>query len=159
MAVGDVASGHEGLGAVSESVFDGVAVEILAAIGAAGKAPADAVGRHGQGILAPEALVDLVDHQLDEDAAGGPHELVGMAGEQLPQQLVLALRKRAHEIARIHAISADELDVAHGAIADLLDQGLAGRRMPSHESGADLEDRKRTRLNSSHLGIPYAVFS
>src|ERR1035441_6605810 len=44
MAVGDVASGHEGLGAVREGVFDGVAVEGLAAIGASGKAPANAVG-------------------------------------------------------------------------------------------------------------------
>ena len=130
VAIRDVAAGHQGLGAVGEGVFDGVAVEVLAAIGAAGKAPADAVRRHGPGILDPEALVDLMDHQLDEDAAGGPHELVGMAGAELPEQFVLAARERAHEIAGVHAIGADELDVAHGAVANLLDQGLAGGGMP-----------------------------
>ena len=80
-----------------------------------------------------------MDHQLNEDAAGRPHELVGMPGAQLPEQLVLAARERAHEIARVHAIGADELDVAHRAVANLLDQGLAGRGMPGHETGADLE--------------------
>jgi len=41
--------------------------------------------------------------------------------------------------ARIHAIGTDELDLAHGALANLMDQGLARRRMAGHESGGDLE--------------------
>ena len=96
VAVRDVAARHQGLGAIGEGVFDGIAVEVLAAVGAAGKTPADAVRGYRQGILDPEALVNLVDHQLDEDAAGRPHELVGMAGGELPEQLVLAARERAH---------------------------------------------------------------
>ena len=43
------------------------------------------------------------------------------------------------QIAGIHAIGADELDVAHRAVADLLDQGLAGRGMAAHQPGGDLE--------------------
>src|ERR1019366_1747933 len=40
VAIWSVAPGHQGLGAVGEGVFDRVAVEVLAAIGAAGKTPA-----------------------------------------------------------------------------------------------------------------------
>src|SRR6185295_1023161 len=107
--------------------------------GAAGEPPADAVGGHGQGILDPEALVNLVDHQFNEDAAGGPQELVWMPGAELPEQLVLAAREGAHEIAGIHAVSADELDLAHGTVPNLLDERLACGGMPAHEPGADLE--------------------
>src|SRR5258705_3031989 len=37
-----------------------------------------------------------------------------------------------------------------------LAEGLASRVRPIEDSG--FSDRKSTRLNSSHLGIPYAVF-
>ena len=42
VAIGYVAAGHQGLGAVGPSVLDGVGVEVLAAIGAAGEPPAPA---------------------------------------------------------------------------------------------------------------------
>ena len=79
-AVGNVAAGDHRLRAVGEGVLDRVAIEVLAAIGAAAHRPPTPWARNRPGVLDPAALVDLVDHQLDEDAAGGPEELVGMAG-------------------------------------------------------------------------------
>src|SRR5438045_7596585 len=48
---------------------------------------------------------------------------------------------------------------SQGADAGAQNQCLqaAGRGSPAHVA-LDLEDRKSTRLNSSHLGISYAVF-
>src|ERR1035437_2910126 len=42
-AIRDVAAGHQCPGAVGECVLDGVAVEVLSAVSAASKAPADAM--------------------------------------------------------------------------------------------------------------------
>jgi hypothetical protein len=62
-----------------------------------------------------------------------------MPGAELPQQLVLAAWKRPHAIAGIHPVRADQLDVAQGAVADPLDQGLARGRMAGHQPGGDLQ--------------------
>ena len=66
-------------------------------------------------------------------------ELIGVAGTELPEQLVLAARDGPHAVAGIHAVGADELDLAHRAVADLLDQRLAGGGMAAHQAGGDLE--------------------
>src|SRR5258705_2484108 len=50
--------------------------------------------------------------------------------------------------------SAEELGVAHV----LLTRGAEGMVLASRGSRAPFPDRKSTRLNSSHLGISYAVF-
>src|SRR5258705_3432604 len=47
-------------------------------------------------------------------------------------------------------------DLADGACAHLL--GRAGHEDVDELGAADAVDRKSTRLNSSHLGISYAVF-
>src|ERR1035437_2090743 len=50
-------------------------------------------------------------------------------------------------------LQADVLECAHEAIA------AAHRLLPRRPETADDLDRKRTRLNSSHANISYAVFS
>src|SRR2546430_10047620 len=58
--------------------------------------------------------------------------------------------------------SADDRDEHHGrAAADQLDKGSrarAGQRPSDSENRSAGEDRKSTRLNSSHSQISYAVF-
>jgi len=66
----------ERLGAVSECVLHGVGVEVLAAIDAVRLAAAQAVHRDRPGVFYPAALVNLVDHHLDEPPRGDPHEKV-----------------------------------------------------------------------------------
>ena len=64
---------HKGA-AVGKRVFDRVGVVVLAAIRAVGDPPAHAVGGDRPCVLEPAALVDLVDHQPDEQARRCPQE-------------------------------------------------------------------------------------
>src|SRR5690606_40061228 len=75
--------------------------------------------------------------RLMGDERGKPQQLVGLVGERLrPLPLAAALvdaQLQVHEIAGL-----------------LIDHGIAG--------GHAFQDRKSTRLNSSHVKISYAVF-
>src|SRR5882724_9533536 len=64
-----------------------------------------------------------------------------------------------HLAARRHAPGLDRVAVEDGVVAVLRDELLAlGLPGAGVVGGARLQDRKSTRLNSSHLGISYAVF-
>src|SRR5262245_49445252 len=77
-------------------------------------------------------LAGVLDDALDEEVeAGAPAAAATEVGEQADDALLA--RIRAHE-------RVEHADLARGAVVD---------------RGAD---RKSTRLNSSHLGISYAVF-
>src|SRR3712207_9014308 len=57
-----------------------------------------------------------------------------------------------HELAR-------RIDVPDGLVGDpAVRQGATDVRLDNLANVARLEDRKSTRLNSSHANIPYAVF-
>src|SRR3712207_7575380 len=47
---------------------------------------------------------------------------------------------------------------AVGGVVPLQENGVIGTRGPHDEPHAEREDRKSTRLNSSHANISYAVF-
>ena len=134
---GDVAHHVVGLGAVGEGPLDGVAVEVLAAIRAVGDAAADAVGRDRPHVLEPADLVDLVDVHLGPQAAGDPVEMHEVA--DLQEEFLFVGRLRAHGDGAVHAVGADQLDLAELAVADPLDQLLAVDRVAAHQAGGDLE--------------------
>src|SRR5205814_7703269 len=52
----------------------------------------------------------------------------------------------------------DPADRSRDARAHVIEEEIQRRRLRGALAGADAEDRKSTRLNSSHLGIAYAVF-
>src|SRR5690606_17377662 len=59
-----------------------------------------------------------------------------------------------------HLAGLGVLDIAVGQaqVQQRLDDGLAGEELADRAAGAAHEDRKSTRLNSSHVKISYAVF-
>src|SRR5258705_3805949 len=57
-----------------------------------------------------------------------------------------------------HALREGDLLVAHELVDALAIQVGAGQHQPCAGHGRRIGDRKSTRLNSSHLGISYAVF-
>ena len=125
------------LGAVGKGVLDGVVMQILAAIVTVRLAPAQALGRDRPGVLDPAALVHLVNHHLDKPRRGNPQEEVGPAN--LPKQLVFPVAlEGSHSGAGIHTIGADQLNLPHRPVANLVDQCLPGVRMSAHQSAANL---------------------
>src|SRR5258705_4434478 len=70
----------------------------------------------------------------------------GTAARDAPGNDLASLADEAPETA--HVLVVDEIDLVHAELADL----------PPAEPAALDGDRKSTRLNSSHLGISYAVF-
>lgn len=128
----------ERLASVGEGVLDGVDVDVLAAIGAARPAAAQAVRRDRPGILDPAAFVDLVDQVVDH-VARAHVEQVDPPEFELAHQPVGVGAHVAEPAAAFVAVGADQRDVAHRAVADLLDQRLAGGRVSALEPGEDLD--------------------
>src|ERR1035441_4105042 len=70
---------------------------------------------------------------------------------------VIAVRGIAKHFGSIQALRSVDLDVHQGEVVGLIgDNGAGKSTLVNILSGA--LDRKSTRLNSSHLGISYAVF-
>ena len=127
----------QGLGAVGEGPFDAQGVEVLAAIGAVGGAAPDAVGGDGPRVLDPAQLINLMDVHLGEQAAGDPEEVHEVP--DLPEQLFLVGRLLAQVAHRLHAVGADELDLAQLAVAHTLDEFQAVARVAALQAGGDLK--------------------
>src|SRR5699024_11351205 len=82
-------------------------------------------------------------------------------GDLLGVLLVDALLERADQteaLAGGHRLAQVEHFHAQSAADQLLDEHVLGGHHPVLGGGRELEDRKSTRLNSSHVSISYAVF-
>src|SRR5699024_1837664 len=108
----------------------------------------------GRGPRVDDVVVEVLDvrgHELSRDE-GGLGELEGQAeaGEALDdlRDLLLAAVPLMHV-----GLEAEGIDL-HARLEAFLDDLLEGRR----EVEVVEQDRKSTRLNSSHVSISYAVF-
>ena len=137
VAIREPADDVERLGAVGKRPLDGERVEVLAAVGAVGCAPANAVRGHRPGILDPAELVYLMDVHLRVEAARDPEEMREVAN--LPMQVFDVRRPRSKRTARLHPVCADKLDVAELPFADTFDKLLAVSRVPALQAGGDFE--------------------
>ena len=109
------------------------------------------------GILQPAALVDLVDQHLDHVAGRDPEERPAVL--DLPQQFADFRVAPAELTTTPHARGPDQLDVAQLAVADPLDQSLAGHGVAAHEPRGDLQilfvrllSRAKHALEASRIG-------
>src|SRR5690606_40659749 len=100
-------------------------------------------------------------------------EVVGQAGLQLGQQLGGAARgedrrvdgdvggehgRPAGELPDVHVVHVDHPVVAGEVVADVGDRHAPRRGFGEYGEHLPQQDRKSTRLNSSHVKISYAVF-
>src|SRR5262249_42610172 len=117
MAAGHVPAFEEELGAVGESVFDRVAIEVLIDVVAAVSPAAGSLGLHRPGVLHPATLIDVVNQEVAIRAAAGPEERMEFL--DLVKQFVVALSLRTGEACAdrtLHAIGAQERDLTDLAV-------------------------------------------
>ncbi len=150
MTLGKPANHIQRLGAVGKRPFDGEGIQVLAAVRAVGDAPANAMRGDRPGILDPANLVNLVNVHFRKQAAGDPQEMNEVT--DLPEQLLFSGRALPQVAHRLHAVGADQVDVAQLAGANAADQLVPVARMPALQSRGDLQvfgGRSLPRLDDS----------
>src|ERR1044071_181062 len=76
LGIGDVTTIYQGLGAISEGIFNRIRIEVLAAIWTVRHTSAEAVSAYWPGVFYPAAFIDLMNHPFNEQRRGNPEEKV-----------------------------------------------------------------------------------
>ena len=137
MAFREPAHDVERLGAVAKGPLDAERVQVLAAVGAVGRASPNALRADGPLVLDPAQFINLVNVHLGEKATRHPDEMHEVP--DLPEQLLFIRRASSQNADRLHAVGADELNFAQLAASNALDEFLAIARMSALEAGGNLE--------------------
>src|SRR5262249_31944082 len=126
--------------AVGEGVLDGIGIEVLIDVVAAEMPAAGRLSTDREGILHPAAFIDVVNVEIAVASARGPEERVEALDliHQVADALGLALGAEERDGA-VHAVGAEQEQVAHLPVADPLKELFAGVAVPAHEADADFE--------------------
>src|SRR5205814_5022142 len=107
----------------------------------------------------PENFADFVEDSVNARIAKDP-ELLNQVNEQTEKFMVDWLREKGMDTATRNRLNLDSPNARHIRPSTIYNKSAVGAKHDgSFNSAAELlQDRKSTRLNSSHLGISYAVF-